>query len=140
MGALLAIDFGTKRIGLAVTDPDRQYIFTRPTLQRSTPEADCDAIRELCEDETVELLVMGLPLNADGTEGPMAAAARAFAELLTTHTRIPAVFADERYSSQEADERLREIIGRDHRKRRALRDRAAAAIIMRTYLDHGPVL
>ena len=138
MGALLAIDYGSKRIGLAVTDPDRSFIFTRPTLERSTPEADFTAIAALCAEDSVDLLVVGLPINVDGTEGPMAVTVRAFAKDLSDHTGLPATFADERYSSQEADEHLRETHGRNTRKRRALRDRAAAAIILRTYLEHGP--
>jgi len=138
MGAVLAIDFGTKRIGLAVTDPERKFVFPRDTLLRKTLEADLDAIAGLCREDDVDLLVVGLPLNADGSAGPMVDAARAFGEQVARRTGLPLVYVDERYSSIEADERLREIHGRDTRKRRALRDRAAAAIILRTFLEHGP--
>jgi len=138
MGAVLAIDFGTKRIGLAVTDPERRFLFPRDTLLRTSAASDMDAIAALCAEDAVELLVMGLPLNADGSLGPMVRAARDFGEELSRRTELPLVYVDERYSSIEADERLREAHGRNTRKRKALRDRAAATIILRTFLDDGP--
>ena len=140
MAAVLAIDFGTRRIGLAVTDPERRYVFPRDTLSRTDLQSDLDALEKQCFEDGVELLVVGLPLNVDGSEGPMTVAVRVFAGQLSERTGLPVEFADERYSSQEADEILRESTGRDTRRRRALRDRAAAAIIMRTFLEHGPYL
>jgi len=127
-GAVLGVDFGTKRVGLAVTDPERTFVFTRETLERTTPEADLDAIAHVVGEDGVGLAVVGLPLNVDGSEGPMAEAARAFG--------VPVVFVDERYTSLEAEEQLREVHRRDTRKRRRLRDKAAAAIILRTFLDN----
>ena len=138
MAAVLAIDFGTRRIGLAVTDQERRYVFPRDTLSRTDLQSDLDALGKRCAEVGVELLVVGLPLNVDGSEGPMTAAVRVFAGQLSERTGLPVEFADERYSSQEADEILRESTGRDTRRRRALRDKAAAAIILRTFLEHGP--
>ncbi len=139
MGAVLAIDYGTKRVGLAVTDDERRYVFPRETLLRSTQDADITHLRQLCHDDGVDLLAVGLPINADGTEGPMAVAARRFAARLSADLGIPHVLVDERYTSEEADEYLRETHPRDTRKRRQLRDRVAAAIILRTFLEHGPI-
>lgn len=139
MGAVLAIDYGTKRVGLAVTDIDRSYTFPRDTLLRSTTESEIAHLKQLCAEDGVELIAMGLPINADGTHGPMAKAAQRYAAVLTTHLEIPHVFVDERYTSQEAEEYLRELYPRDTRKRRQMRDRAAAVIILRTFLEHGSV-
>jgi len=138
-GAVLAIDYGTKRVGLAVTDDGRTYLFPRDTMLRSTTAAELDHIRALCAEDGVGLIAMGLPINADGSYGPMARAAADYAALLTEGLEIPHVFVDERYTSQEAEETLRERYPRDTRKRRQMRDRAAAVIILRTFLEHGSV-
>lgn len=138
MGAVLAIDFGTKRLGIAVTDRDRRFVFPRDTIQRTDPAADTEALRRVAEDEHAELVVIGLPLNADGSEGGMVAAVRAFGNAVSAALGLPVTFVDERYTTIEAEERLRERFPRDTRKRRSLRDRAAATLILKTYLEHGP--
>lgn len=137
MGAVLAIDFGTKRLGVAVSDRERSFVFARETITRTTPERDLAALAEVARDDGVDLVVVGLPLNADGSEGPMAKAAREFAARLTAVLGLGTTFADERYTSIEADEKLRERFPRDTRKRKALRDRVAATLILRTWLEHG---
>jgi putative Holliday junction resolvase len=139
MGAVLAIDYGTRRVGLAVTDATRTYVFPRETMRRSTPAAEAAQLAALCRDDAVELLAVGLPINADGTHGPMTEAARAYAAVLTAALGVPHVFVDERYTSQEAEEYLRQTYPKDTRKRRRMRDRAAAVIILRTFLEYGPL-
>lgn len=84
------------------------------------------------------MIVVGLPLNVDGSEGDAARAARAFGATLTGATALPVAFVDERYTSLEADEALRARI-RDPKERKARVDAAAATLILRTFLDHGPV-
>ena len=76
MGAVLSIDYGTKRVGLAASDATRAYVFPRDTMLRSTPTEEAAYLRALCREDGIDLLAVGLPLNADGTEGPMAMAAR----------------------------------------------------------------
>jgi len=98
---------------------------------------DLSQIAALCKDEGARLIAVGLPLNVDGTEGPAAAAARAYGKALCAATGLEVAFVDERYTSMEADERLRETL-RDPRERRRRVDSAAAALILRTFLDHGP--
>jgi putative Holliday junction resolvase len=136
-GAVLAIDHGLARIGVAVTDAERRFVLGRDTIARSSDEAALDAIARLCRDESIRVVVVGLPLNADGSEGPAAAAARAFAAKAGARLSLPVVFADERYTTIEADEALR-LRHRDWRERRKRIDRAAAALILQTFLDHGP--
>lgn len=137
-GAVLAIDFGTKRLGLAVSSDDRVFVFPRDTLIRATKEADFQALRALAVEDRVRQVALGLPLNADGSEGPMSVIVRAFGEELRAALGLPVDLVDERYTSLEADEFLREKYPRDTRKRKALRDRGAAVLILKTYLDHGP--
>lgn len=134
MPVVLALDYGRKRIGVALSDPGESFVFPRPTLHRKDAATDLEALRRLCEEEEVETLVVGLPLNDDGTEGEMAREVRRYGGEIGQALGRPVIFVDERYSSQEADERLRERY-RDPRKRKALRDQGAAAIILRTYLD-----
>jgi putative Holliday junction resolvase len=139
MGAVLSIDYGTKRVGLAVTDATREYVFPRDTMLRSSSAEEVEHLQVLCREDEVDLLAVGLPVNADGTEGPMAVAARKYAAELTAALHISHVLVDERYTSQEAEEYLRETHPKDTRKRRHMRDRVAAVIILRTFLEHGPV-
>ena len=133
----MALDYGTKRVGVAVTDGERRYIFPRETMLRSTSEEEVRVLRKVCDADGVDLLVVGLPINADGTEGPMAAAARDFGGGLAEGLGVPLEMVDERYTSEEAEEHLREQFPRDTRKRRSLRDRTAALIILKTWLEHG---
>jgi putative Holliday junction resolvase len=139
MGAILAIDFGTIRLGVAVTDPGRRFTFPRNTIRRSTPEADIEALRKLALESAADLIVVGLPFNADGSEGPMANEARSFGTWAGRALGLPVRYVDERYTTIEAEERLRDRYPKDTRMRRRLRDRAAATLILRTFLDHGPV-
>lgn len=134
---MLALDHGQVRIGVAISDPGRKFVFGRDTIARSTDEVAIEAIAAVCAADAIKLVVVGLPLNADGTEGPAAAAARAFAGKAGARLGLPVVFADERYTTLEADEVLRER-HRDWRERRKRVDKAAATLILRTFLDHGP--
>lgn len=137
-GAVMALDVGNRRIGVAVTDARRQFVLPRETLERASAEADARALKKVVDEDGVRVIAVGLPINVDGTEGPQAHASRAFAADLTARTGLPCLFVDERYTSIEADEALRERF-RDWRDRKARVDRGAAALILRTYLEHGPM-
>jgi putative holliday junction resolvase len=134
---VLAIDYGERRHGLAVCDPSRKFVFGRPTLERTTDERVFDALAALCREESVVLVVVGLPINADGSEGGAAKAARAFAAKVSQHLSLPTALVDERYTTIEADEALR-LQHRDWRVRRKKIDQASAILILQTFLDHGP--
>ena len=139
---ITGIDFGRKRIGLAISDGHGAYpvaVIERRSLQR-----DLDAIRSWLVDREISLFVVGLPLNMDGTEGPSARAARAFAERVGSATGLPVEMFDERLTSIEAEERLREASGsrtsnRPARKKapgkKAARDAVAAAVILEGWLE-----
>jgi putative Holliday junction resolvase len=130
----LGIDHGSKRIGLAISDPDGKVALPVGTLARRGLERDLAAIRELVEARQVERIVVGLPLHMDGRSGREAEAARAFAEHLASELGLPVDTIDERWTTREA-ERALQATGRKGKKKRAVIDSVAAALLLRTYLE-----
>lgn len=129
---IVGVDFGRKRIGLAITDGELAYPLG--IMERRSLKYDFEAIRLLLSERAVSLIVVGLPLNMDGTEGPSARAARSFAERLGSATNLPVEMFDERLTSFEAEERLREASASPAAKKGA-RDAVAAAIILEGWLE-----
>jgi putative Holliday junction resolvase len=129
----LAIDHGTKRVGLAFCD--ELEILTSPfEVWPQEGEATLVRLAGLCRDEGVQALCVGLPRHQDGAESATASAARAFGEALAARTGLPLRFADEHLSSAEAERLLRER-GVKPEKRKALLDAAAAAVILAGLLE-----
>jgi len=131
---LLGLDVGTKTIGMALSDVTRSVATPYDTIRRGKFTADAKTIREVVEENQVGALVIGLPLNLDGSEGPGAQSTRAFARNLAAHVEVPMVFWDERLSTAAVE---RHLIEADvSRKRRAeLVDRMAAAYILQGALE-----
>jgi putative Holliday junction resolvase len=131
---LLGLDVGTKTIGLALSDVTRSVATPYNTIRRSKFTADAKTIREVVEENQVGALVIGLPLNLDGSEGPRAQSTRAFARNLAAHVEVPMVFWDERLSTAAVERHLIEADA--SRKRRAeVVDRMAAAYILQGALE-----
>jgi putative Holliday junction resolvase len=135
-GRILGLDFGTVRVGLAVTDPDRKFSFPLEIYQRRSAEKDAEYFRELVKREEIARVVVGLPVHLSGTEGQKAREARAFACWLTRVTGITLVFWDERFTTVEAESALWNA-GLTHQKRKERRDKVAAQILLQAYLDAG---
>jgi putative Holliday junction resolvase len=133
VSAVIGLDHGTRRVGVAVGDTETGLAFARPALQRRSLAADLRAIEMLARREHAELVVLGLPLNMDGTEGEQAASVRAFGDALA-EVGVRVEYADERLSSWDADRRLQESGQRPSRKS-GERDSAAARLILQQYLD-----
>ncbi len=133
---LLGVDYGTVRVGLAVTDPERKFAFPLDTYHRRGRDDDAAFFRELVVREEVGGLVIGLPLHTDGREGQKAAEARAFGRWLAQTTGLPASFFDERFTTAQAESALWSA-GLTHRQRKERRDRVAAQILLQAYLDAG---
>ena len=131
---ILAIDYGRARHGLAVSDGLGLAGRPLPALQRKDGATDLATLRRVIDEHDVRRLVVGLPLNMDGSEGEMAAEARAFAARLETELGLPILLEDERLSTDEAESLLREG-GLRPSERRALRDSVAAAVILRSVLE-----
>ena len=138
MSRLLALDHGKRRIGVAVADSETGMAFARRAIQRRNLDHDLALVRELCTSEGVERVVIGLPLNMDGTEGPQAAQVRAFGALLEA-VGLEVAYEDERLSSWEAAERLA-AAGRRAERGSGELDSTAARVILQQYLDarHRP--
>jgi putative Holliday junction resolvase len=131
---LLGLDVGTKTVGLALSDVTRSVATPYSTLRRTKFTEDAKAILEVVEKNQVGGLVIGFPLNLDGSEGPRAQSTRAFARNLAARIELPIVFWDERLSTAAVERHLIEADA--SRKRRAeVIDRMAAAYILQGALD-----
>jgi putative Holliday junction resolvase len=133
---ILAIDYGSVRIGLAVSDPDRKIAFPLATYTRIDRDVDASYFRQIIEAEDIGGLVVGLPVHLSGREGQKAEEARKFGNWLASVTGLSVVFADERFTTVEAESALW-TAGLTHKKRKARRDRVAAQIMLQAYLDAG---
>jgi putative holliday junction resolvase len=131
---LLGLDVGTKTIGLALSDVTRSIATPYDTLRRTKFTDDAKAIAAAIEEQNVGALVIGLPLNLDGSEGPRAQSTRAFARNLAKLVEVPIAFWDERLSTKAVERHLIEADA--SRKRRAeVIDRMAAAYILQGAID-----
>lgn len=133
---ILALDIGDVRIGLAISDvlgitanPLETYRRKKDDLQ-----GDCAYIAALAREKGAEKLVLGLPVNMDGTEGPRVEKTREFAACLAAHTDLPIDYQDERLTTVTAERVLIEQ-GVRREKRKEVIDKVAATIILRCYLD-----
>ena len=131
---LIGIDAGTKTLGLALSDIDCFIASPLETIQRTTFQADSTRLLQIATQHNVAGLVLGWPVNLDGTIGPRAQATRAFARNLNKLTPLPILLWDERLSTAEAERML--ISADASRKRRAdVIDKLAATIILQGALD-----
>jgi putative Holliday junction resolvase len=129
----LGIDFGLKRVGLAITDPEGMMAFPRPAIIRTTKDKFFEELLTLIQAEAVEQIVVGLPLALDGSDTETTRQARNFAQRLARRTPLPIELMDERLTSAEAEARLKEA-GLCGKKRKARLDSQAAVIILETWL------
>jgi putative Holliday junction resolvase len=133
MSAVIGLDHGSKRIGIAVGDDETSQAFARPALLRRNVAADLAQIAALAAAERTTRIVVGLPRNMDGSEGAQAAAARAFGAQLGT-IGLEVDFVDERLSSWQAGEDLA-AAGRRPERASGEKDSAAARLILQEWLD-----
>lgn len=133
MTRILALDPGTRRIGVALSDPLGITAQPYGTLDATAPDLD-DRLRRLAADTGAERIVVGFPLGLDGREGPAAEAARAFAGRVEQATGLPVELHDERLTSITAERVLLEA-GLRREQRRSARDRVAATVLLQAYLD-----
>jgi putative Holliday junction resolvase len=135
---VLAIDLGTRRIGTAVCD--ELGITTRPleTVRRSSDGSDIARVKSLCEELSVEAVVVGMPIRMDGTPGDAARRTGEFVERLKEKIDLPVFTHDERLTSWEAEQIM--AGGRMRRReRRSESDRIAAVIILRDFLSNQKI-
>ncbi|MCA9079415.1 MAG: Holliday junction resolvase RuvX [Planctomycetaceae bacterium] len=134
-GRLLGIDFGTKRVGIAICNSDRTIASPVEIYQRRNDRLDGDYFRELAAGYRIAGFVVGLPMHVNGTEGVKAREARAYGDWLHQLTGLPVTYWDERYTSAVAEEYL--LAAELTRKQRKARiDKLAAQILLQGYLEH----
>ena len=133
-GALLGLDLGTKTIGIATCDAAWSFATAGKTLAKGKFSKDCAALSAIIAERGIKGIVLGLPRNMDGSEGPRAQSSRAYARNLALALELPVLLWDERWSTASAE---RDMIGQDFsRKKRAERiDSHAAAIILQAAID-----
>lgn len=137
---ILAIDYGLKRVGFAVSDPLGLTAQPLATLVRQSEADLLDRIRSLIAEKEVSKIVVGLPINMNGTLGPKAEEAKRFAGQLSAALGLPVELWDERLTSWQAEQYLSEAGLSPRKERRKGRvDRMAAQIMLQSYLDgHRP--
>jgi len=135
---VLALDFGRKRIGIASGDTVTRSAHPRSTIGNGPQGPDWKALDRVLTDTRPALIAVGEPYNADGSTSPLTEAARRFAAELAERSALPVDLVDERWSSQDAEERLRAQRASGERKRRVTReavDAAAAAVILERWFE-----
>jgi putative holliday junction resolvase len=132
MSKILGIDYGEKRVGLAISDEEGKWAFVYKTLEYG--EKIISDIKVICQTEGVRKIVLGLPLNQEGKQGVAAAKVNNFAQMIRRDIGAEVLMEDERFSTTMASAMLRDG-GRNSKQSRAIIDQRSAQIILQTYLD-----
>ncbi len=132
--SIMGLDYGTKRIGVAISDPWENMSLPLETIAVRADKSHMDRIREIIDEYEISRIVVGLPYNMDGTLSPMAEEVMAWAEDLTLCTGLEVVFWDERLTTSQAHDFLLSHAVRGRRRRQVV-DKIAASLILKDYLD-----
>ncbi|MBI2899280.1 MAG: Holliday junction resolvase RuvX [Planctomycetes bacterium] len=131
---IVAIDFGTKRVGLAISDPDEKLALALPMYEWQEDGNDAARLAGIAEEAGAQEIVVGLPINMDDTIGPSAKRVLSFVEELRQFAGVPVETWDERLSSEEARARLRDV-ELSRRRKREHTNTVAAQVILEGYLQ-----
>lgn len=134
VGRIAGVDFGTVRIGIAVSDLGQSIASPLENYARRSPDQDARRFRKLVNEEDVVLFVVGLPVHLDGNESQKSIEARSFGQWLTEVTGIPVEFYDERFTTAQAEELLM-MAEMTSKRRKKRRDMLAAQIMLAGYLE-----
>lgn len=132
--AILGLDYGEKRIGVALANGEKRLAIPMTVIERASEKADMDKILDLITQYDVERIVVGLPRSLDGSLGRQAKEVLNFTGAISQHTNIPVDTWDERFSTVAAESLFKDA-GMKREKRKGHRDAMAAAIILQGYLD-----
>lgn len=133
-GKILSVDFGDTRTGLAVSDPSRLLASGIGYVSPGGIEKTADAVAEVAKEQRASAIIVGLPVNMDGSEGGRAARCRKFASMLSERTGVPVAMFDERMTTMTASRYLNET-GTHGKKRKTVIDTLSAQIILQNCLD-----
>ncbi|MCU0288870.1 MAG: Holliday junction resolvase RuvX [Acidobacteria bacterium] len=130
----MAIDFGMKRMGFAVGNIILKTATPLPPLTRQNEQQDIAYIKKLIDEYDIVKIIIGYPLNMDGTKSDFSVRVEEFARLIREHFAIEIDFVDERLTSFEAEEMLKEF-QQDYKKRKKILDSISALVILRSYME-----
>ena len=133
--AIIGFDFGTKRLGVAVSDLTCTIASSYTIIERKNKHADIEKIKKIIAEKEVGGMVFGLPLQMDGQEGEVATEARKFADFVANETGLPCAFWDERLSSSAVESFLIQEVDMSRAKRKKILDASAASYILQGFLD-----
>ncbi|MCX6734021.1 MAG: Holliday junction resolvase RuvX [Candidatus Peregrinibacteria bacterium] len=133
-GKILALDYGLRRIGLAITDKQRTMVFPRPILEHKGESYVFEQIQKIVSEEGVTAIVLGYPFDDRHVETTQTEKMRAFGEKLSAAVSVPVFFEDEKYTTAQA-EALLDSYGYDYKEKKTQRDSIAAMLILQSYLD-----
>lgn len=133
-GRVASVDYGTVRIGIAVSDARRQIASPYENYTRSGPQADARRFQRLVKEEDIKLFVVGLPVHLDGRESQKSQEARRFGQWLAETTGVEVQFFDERFTSSQAERFLLDA-ELTQKRRKARLDMLAAQILLSAYLE-----
>lgn len=139
MSRLLGIDYGTVRIGLALSDPTRTLASPLPFLENNSPQQVTQALSALIQTHQISALIIGLPRNMDGTYGPSAQKVRDFISQIQKDILLPITPIDERLTTAQASKQLTGI-GLNQKQLRKKVDSSSACLILQQYLDRSTPL
>ena len=134
MSRLLSIDYGEKRVGVAMTDPLKMFVTPFLTIENKSEEILFSELLKIFNQHDIEKVIIGLPLSTEGKNTPKTLEVQAFFKKLSKKTDLPLVWWDERYTTCEANDFLKNK-GLNWRKSRDVVDQIAAAMILKSYLD-----
>jgi putative holliday junction resolvase len=135
MQRILAIDFGTKRIGLALSDPLQMISKPLQTVQFQSNSDFIEILHEIIKKQDVGLIVLGLPMGLQGQDTKKTLEVKKFGKMLESRLPIPIIYWDESFSTAEANSELKKM-GYDFMKAREFVDAVAASLILRSYLEN----
>jgi len=130
----LGLDYGTRRLGVAISDPEGSAARPLTVIVCESRAKDLERVRQIAEQCGASVIVVGLPLNMDGTHGPSARRARRFANAIRRQLELEVQLWDERLTTFEAEQQMMEA-GLSPERRKELRDAVAAAVILQDYLN-----
>lgn len=131
---ILAIDYGEKRIGLAISDLLGFTVQPLPYLENKNQDFFISALQKIVQEKSVEQIVLGLPVSLDGTLGKKALEIQALAQPIQEACRVPVAFQDERFTTRDAEDFLIEELNMSRKKRREIKDALAACLLLEQFL------
>jgi putative Holliday junction resolvase len=135
-GVIAGLDYGSVRIGIALSDVDRKMAFPHATYQRRDAQQNAAWFQDFARQQAIALFVVGLPVHLSGKESKKSREAREFGKWLSRVTGVPVEFFEERFTTAEAEAHLK-TARLSHAKRQQRRDALAAQMMLAAYLESG---